>query len=239
MAVFGEIIKRAVEVADEWLKQPNPAKAQKEQLKMLLENAQTTAFGQRYQFGTLLESKDMEKAFAESVPYHSYDKIYEEWWHRVVDGEPDITWPGRVTYFAVSSGTTSARKRIPVTEQMNKAIAEAEKAFDVNIKEFTVSAVEREEQYTHQWCLGVEGNVGASSEALAETIDNFLRSNNKNYNVARDKALKGIGVSIVQAEMFSRWTEETKQKGGQVKVPRVMAQDDFKAFIDFVDNNQK
>ncbi|MDZ7777171.1 MAG: hypothetical protein U5L09_16920 [Bacteroidales bacterium] len=36
-------------------------------------------------------------------PYHNYDKIYAEWWHKVYHGAKDITWPGKPDFFAVST----------------------------------------------------------------------------------------------------------------------------------------
>ena len=40
-----------------------------------------------------------------------------------IAGEENVTWPGKVKYFALSSGTSeSASKQIPVTQDMIKAI---------------------------------------------------------------------------------------------------------------------
>ena len=49
--------------------------------------------------------------------------MHREWWHRAQSGEENITWPGKVKYFALSSGTSeSASKHIPVTKDMMTSI---------------------------------------------------------------------------------------------------------------------
>ena len=88
-------------------------------LKKLLKKARFTAFGQRYHFDQALLSKHPGKKFQELVPIHDYNKIYEEWWKQTLDGTPDVTWPGKIKYYALSSGTSeAASKYIPVTNDL-------------------------------------------------------------------------------------------------------------------------
>ncbi|MAO10206.1 MAG: GH3 auxin-responsive promoter [Flavobacteriaceae bacterium] len=123
MAVLGSIIKSAIDLRDNLVSEDSPVEAQKKVLKNLLEKAQNTAFGKYYGFKRILNSEDIEKEFSESIPFHDYDKMTKEWWHRVHDGFEDITWPGKPQYFALSSGTTGkTSKRIPVTKMMMEAI---------------------------------------------------------------------------------------------------------------------
>lgn len=93
---------------------------QKRTLRALMEQAQYTAFGKQYAFPYMLsEALDWEKAFRELVPFHNYDSMFDQWWHRCLEGEENVTWPGSVRYFALSSGTSaSASKHIPVTRDM-------------------------------------------------------------------------------------------------------------------------
>ncbi|MFM2138457.1 MAG: hypothetical protein RJA57_764, partial [Bacteroidota bacterium] len=45
--------------------------------------------------------------------------IYEGWWKKTLDGIPDVTWPGKIKYYALSSGTSeAASKYIPVTREL-------------------------------------------------------------------------------------------------------------------------
>jgi len=90
----------------------------------LLERGQYTAFGKHYGFADILSKEiDFMKAFRERVPVHTYTDIHDKWWYRCLKGEENVTWPGKVKYFALSSGTSeSASKHIPVTQDMIKSI---------------------------------------------------------------------------------------------------------------------
>lgn len=88
-------------------------------LKKLLKKARFTEFGQYYRFDEALLSKSPAKSFQEQVPVHDYSKIYEEWWKKTLDGVSDVAWPGKIKYYALSSGTSeAASKYIPVTRDM-------------------------------------------------------------------------------------------------------------------------
>ena len=88
-------------------------------LKKLLKKARFTEFGQRYRFDDALLSKHPGKKFQELVPVHDYNKIYEEWWKKTLDGVADVAWPGKIKYYALSSGTSdAASKYIPVTKEL-------------------------------------------------------------------------------------------------------------------------
>jgi hypothetical protein len=97
----------------------DPRRQQLRVLKKLLKKATLTEFGQKYHFDEILLSKHIGKEFQQRVPVHDYNKIYEEWWKKTLEGVPDVTWPGKIKYYALSSGTSeSASKYIPVTKEM-------------------------------------------------------------------------------------------------------------------------
>ncbi|UZO81091.1 GH3 auxin-responsive promoter family protein [Aquimarina sp. ERC-38] len=126
MAIIGSLIKGAIHLKDALTPSVDPVSAQVDVLKRLLETAARTEFGKHYDFNEILNAPDMEQAFREHVPYFDYHKIAEEWWHHILDGKEDITWPGIPDYFALSSGTTGKKsKRIPVTNDMIEAIRQA------------------------------------------------------------------------------------------------------------------
>ncbi len=123
MAILGSIIKTAIDLRGAIVSEKSPVEAQKEVLKMLLEKAKDTAFGKYYGFSKILEEENLEKAFAEKVPYFDYHQMEAQWWCKTQEGLKDISWPGKPPYFARSSGTTGKKsKRIPVTEEMVEAI---------------------------------------------------------------------------------------------------------------------
>jgi hypothetical protein len=123
MAIIGEIIKSAIDLTDKFISDPDPVKAQQQVLTNLLTRASDTAFGKRYNFKSILSSGNITEAFAANVPVFDYDRLEKEWWHRITDGHEDnVTWPGSTHFLALSSGTTSHSKTIPVTEDMLAAI---------------------------------------------------------------------------------------------------------------------
>ncbi len=101
------------------LPQNNPRSQQLKVLKKLLRKARFTEFGQQYRFDEILLSKHPGKKFQEIVPTFNYNKIYKEWWHKSLEGKADICWPGKIRYYALSSGTSeSASKYIPITNDL-------------------------------------------------------------------------------------------------------------------------
>ena len=99
---------------------PNsPRNQQLRVLKKLLRRARFTEFGQKYQFDEILFSKHAGKKFQELVPTYDYNSIYKEWWYKTLEGKSDVCWPGKVKYYALSSGTSeAASKYIPITNDL-------------------------------------------------------------------------------------------------------------------------
>ncbi len=124
MALLGNLIARSLEVRKKFkLPVASPYSYQRHTLRQLLERGQYTSFGKHYGFGDILSKEvDFVKAFKSRVPVHTYNEMHERWWHRCQLGEENVTWPGKVKYFALSSGTSeSASKHIPVTNDMLKS----------------------------------------------------------------------------------------------------------------------
>lgn len=91
-----------------------------------MRKAQFTAFGEEYDFDKILSATDTETAFASRVPVFDYNSMYKQWWYRALNGEAYVTWPGRIKYFALSSGTSEASsKHIPITQEMLNSIQRA------------------------------------------------------------------------------------------------------------------
>lgn len=130
MPILGTLIKKAYELRNmpvELKKQRlSPIQAQHDQLKNLLRKAQFTSFGEHYDFTSILNSKNITRSFGANVPVFDYNSMYKQWWYRALNGEAYVSWPGRVKYFALSSGTSeSSSKHIPVTSEMLSSIKRA------------------------------------------------------------------------------------------------------------------
>jgi hypothetical protein len=88
-------------------------------LKKLLKKARFTQFGQDFHFDEILISRHPGKKFQQLVPTFNYSKLYQAYWHKNVQGIPDVCWPGVIKYFALSSGTSeAASKYIPITKEL-------------------------------------------------------------------------------------------------------------------------
>lgn len=122
MPLLGSVLKRAFELNKSVSRvrpKASPAVRQKRTLVKLLSKSQYTAFGVFYGFRKILLAPDPVQEFRRRVPVFDYNEIYNRWWHRTLEGEEDICWPGRIRYFALSSGTSeSASKRIPITRDL-------------------------------------------------------------------------------------------------------------------------
>ncbi|HPT08871.1 MAG TPA: GH3 auxin-responsive promoter family protein, partial [Bacteroidales bacterium] len=128
MPILGSIIRKAYEIRQLPLDMTvrNPVVKQRKVLKKLLMSAQNTAFGEFYDFGAILTSPDFVTAFRRAIPLHDYGGMFKNWWYRSLNGEAYVAWPGKVKYFALTSGTSEASsKHIPVTSHMLRAIKRA------------------------------------------------------------------------------------------------------------------
>lgn len=163
MAVIGDFIKKALDITGKIIGEPDPVSAQRQVLKNMLEKARFTAFGKAYRFSDILASDDIVAAFQAAVPIHDYDKIHGEWWHYLQEGHQNVTWPGGQRYFALSSGTTSASKSIPVTEDMLSCIRKAGISEITNIGAFNLPG----DFFTRQILM-----LGSSTQLIEK--DDFL-----------------------------------------------------------------
>lgn len=130
MSIGGRIIKSGLNLHRRLTSQSKkkPIVLQVLALKNLLKKAEHSDFGKHYGFSEILQQPDIIKAFQETVPIHDYDKIYNEWWYRLLNEEENVVWPGKIRYFALSSGTSGApSKYIPVSDQMQLAMRRTSK----------------------------------------------------------------------------------------------------------------
>ncbi len=128
MAILGTLLKRGIKLRENLDQEySTPFELQKNELKELLITASNTEFGKYYNFQQILRTfrkghNEFHRHF-QKIPLHDYNKIYKDWWHLALKGAKNICWPGRMKYFALSSGTSEASsKYLPVTKDMTKAI---------------------------------------------------------------------------------------------------------------------
>lgn len=102
------------------------AAVQEATLYRLLDKAKDTRFGKDHHFAAIKTVADYQKA----VPLRRYEDFWREYWQDPFPILDNVTWPGRVPFFALTSGTsTGATKYIPCTWPMIRANRKA--ALDV------------------------------------------------------------------------------------------------------------
>lgn len=84
----------------------NPLPYQQTWLTYLLQQGAKTHFGREHRLEPGLSYED----FRARVPVRSYEEFYP-WIEHALQGQPDVLWPGRVRWFARSSGTTNDRSK--------------------------------------------------------------------------------------------------------------------------------
>ena len=88
----------------------DPRDAQERVFNYLLSRAYSTSFGRDHALHNVRNHRDWVRA----VPLRDYDGI-ASYFDRARSGEPDVCWPGYIRYWAISSGTTSGEKYLPVS----------------------------------------------------------------------------------------------------------------------------
>lgn len=142
MAFVGTILQEAVKIRKSFMDDHSDRGyfRQLKTLDKLLDKAENTAFGREHDFKSIRKSADPVSAFQEAVGIYDYDSLFEKWWHRSLNGEEDVCWPGTVKYFAKTSGTSAASsKRIPVTQEMIKAMRRTSMRQVLTLSELNVS----------------------------------------------------------------------------------------------------
>jgi hypothetical protein len=120
MPIIGKLLKKTTKIG--YKRNFNKGKEyfhQVETLTKLLEKAKFTKFGFQYNFNDILNNVELVEDFQQQVPITDYDRFHDAWLKDSILGVKDNTWPGRIKFYALSSGTTgSPSKRIPVSEEM-------------------------------------------------------------------------------------------------------------------------
>jgi hypothetical protein len=129
MAILSNLLKKGIRLRESLEQEySSPIDLQKQELKKLLLKAERTEIGKKYDFQRILKdfrngNQEFYERYKSQVPIYDYDSIHAEFWQKLQEGKKNITWPGPVKYFALSSGTSGASsKYIPITKDMVKAI---------------------------------------------------------------------------------------------------------------------
>ena len=137
MALLGSLIKKGIGLSQKLnVQRDHPMDQQKAQLQYLLDEAKDTSFGKYHGFSNILESEDVIASFRSNVPILDYEEMNQKWWGQQ-QKFPDITWPGKPDFFALSSGTTGKEsKRIPITSSFLQSMRDVGTSFIRSLPNF-------------------------------------------------------------------------------------------------------
>ncbi len=123
-AVVGSpLVRKMVNWEFEWsahhhvarLSRRDPVAVQNRMLHSLIHKARKTRFGRDHGFGAIRSVADFQKA----VPLRTYEDVWKLYFRDQYPIFDNLTWPGRIPYLALTSGTTQgATKYIPVSRAM-------------------------------------------------------------------------------------------------------------------------
>ena len=92
-----------------------PDKAEEIQARVfrkLIQSASATEWGKKYDFSQIRNYTDFQR-----VPIQTYEDV-KGYVDRMRHGEKDVLWPGKVIWYAKSSGTTNDKSKfIPVSPE--------------------------------------------------------------------------------------------------------------------------
>lgn len=104
------------------LARQDPVEEQRRQLLSLVRRAARTRFGRDHRFPEIADVAD----FQARVPPRRYEEMWDIYWRHDFPRLVDLTWPGTIPFFALSSGTASGTtKYIPCSREMNRANSRA------------------------------------------------------------------------------------------------------------------
>ncbi len=96
----------------------DPEATQLRVLRRLLARAADTRFGRAHGFARI----GSHAAYARAVPLRTWQQSWDEWWRPDFPVLADVSWPGRIPFFAETSGTTGGvTKHIPVSRAAMRA----------------------------------------------------------------------------------------------------------------------
>ena len=107
LKIVSKLVKKQV---NNWAN--NPISTQESQFNYLIKKGRNTKFGQNHYFSEISNYQE----FKNRVPIRDYEGL-REYFEKVKSGKKDVLWPGKPIYLALTSGTTSGAKYIPITKE--------------------------------------------------------------------------------------------------------------------------
>lgn len=115
MKLFNSIVswvfKKRINQVEQFINHPHTT--QRNVFNKLIETATHTSFGKEHGFSSISSVAD----FQNQVPIRNYEQTFP-YIERLIQGEQNVLWPSKISWFAKSSGTTSGKSKfIPVSKE--------------------------------------------------------------------------------------------------------------------------
>ena len=109
------ILKLYAKRRTSYLAKLDQAESQKNILLNLVKKASNTQFGKEHSFSKITSVEDYQKA----VPLRTYEDFWSKYWKSSFPHIENATWPGKHSFYSVTSGTTSGTtKYLPFTKEL-------------------------------------------------------------------------------------------------------------------------
>lgn len=109
--IIGWSIKKRINQIDYF--RQFPLETQRKIFQQLIQRAKNTTCGKKYDYASINTIEDYKK----QVPIQDYESL-KPFIEEIIKGEQNVLWPTPITWFAKSSGTTSAKSKfIPVSKE--------------------------------------------------------------------------------------------------------------------------
>ena len=96
----------------------DPVAEQVVQLMQLVRRGRQTRFGYEHGFTRIRSPADFQRC----VPLRKYEDFWRDYWQPTFPRCHDVSWPGTIPYYALTSGTTTGNtKYVPITRAMLRA----------------------------------------------------------------------------------------------------------------------
>ncbi|GLR17020.1 GH3 family domain-containing protein [Portibacter lacus] len=105
-------------------------------------------------------------------------------------------------------------------ENMNDAVCNVKEKLDLDLREFSVGVIPKNNHFAHEWFIGSDATI--DNEMVARNLDKELKRLNDDYQAERGAMLQPPIVHIIPNDWFYEWTKLRGKMNGQSKVSRVV-----------------
>ena len=144
-SILSWIMKKRIHQIDLFMRYPH--EVQKEVFSHLIEKGKYSLFGKEHNFKEITSYS----GFCHHIPIRTYEELFP-YIDKLRKGENDVLWPGKIKWFAKSSGTTNDRsKYIPIsTDQLSQNLT-SQFEHNIEVLKKKMSKLDTESSEVNVW----------------------------------------------------------------------------------------